>query len=59
MADVLEWGEIFSLSAKLAYANLLWVINDLLSKTPAILAAVKPFFAIQFSQKVVKAAGRY
>ena len=44
MVIVLERGEIYSLSAKLAYSNLLRIINGPLSKPPAILAGVKPFF---------------
>ena len=59
MVVVLEWDEIYSLSAKLAYSNLLRIINDPLSKPPAILAGVKPFFAIQFSQTVVRAIDHY
>ena len=59
MAVVLERGEIFSLSAKLAYTSLLRIISDPLSKTPAIIAWVKPFFAIQFPQAVLKAVDHY
>ena len=43
----------------LAYTNLLRFTSDPISKTTAILAGVKPFFAIQFHQKVIKAVERY
>ena len=59
MAVVLEWGEIFPPAGMLDYTNLLRIINDPLSKTPAILAGAEPFPAIQFSQKVIKTVDQY
>ena len=50
-----DWGEVRNLAARLIYTNLLRVLNDQKAKTEQILMAAKPFLAVQFSPKVVKA----
>ena len=45
--------EIYILTAKLIYSNLLRILNDSSSRAHQFLEAVKPFFAVQFARRVV------
>ena len=53
MGVEIDWEEVYILNARLIFANVLRVLNDSLTNAEAILVAIKPFFAVQFSKKVL------
>lgn len=59
MAQAIDMDEIFILTAKLIYSNVLRVLNDSSSPAHMLLKAIKPFFAVQFSRRVVKEVDNY
>ena len=59
MLDTLDITEAHILTAKLLYANLLRVLNDMLSSSDQILKAVMPFFVLQFTRKMITSLDSY
>ena len=59
MPETIDMDEIFILTAKLIYANLLRVLNDSSYPANELLRAAKPLFAVRFSRTVIFALDNY
>ena len=59
MAPNLDMDEVYILTAKLIYTNILRALNDIHSPAHVLLKAIKPFFAVQFTRRVVREVDGY
>ena len=59
MAIQVGWAEIRILTRRIVFRNVLRVAHDPLSKKDALDAAIKPFFAVQFTKAVVTGVDNY
>ena len=59
MAVRVDWEEVYILTGKLAYANMMRVLNGPPAKAPALLDVTKPIFSVQFPNGVLRGVGVY